>query len=99
MNKKTLMVLLRIVVVFLVIIIVINVKKPVVYDGSYVREEIYLPNKIVQNEISQGEPYGTNSYSSDVAIVNGYIYVGSENGFLYQLNANNVSQIIAVYTT
>jgi outer membrane protein assembly factor BamB len=36
-------------------------------------------------------------YSSDVAIVNGYIYIGDYNGHIYQLNASNISQLIAVY--
>ena len=38
-------------------------------------------------------------YYSSPAVANGYVYVGSWDDNLYQLNASNVSQLIASYTT
>ncbi|MDP1695725.1 MAG: PQQ-binding-like beta-propeller repeat protein, partial [archaeon] len=41
---------------------------------------------------------GRIEYSSP-AVANGYVYIGSGDKILYQLNASNVSQLIANYTT
>ena len=42
---------------------------------------------------------GGSILSTSPAVANGYVYVGSYDNKLYQLNASNVSQFIASYTT
>ena len=42
---------------------------------------------------------GARIYMSSPAVANGYVYIGSDDYNIYQLNASNVSQRIANYTT